>query len=177
GGTMLGIPIAVVETLILYFLFVGAGLSMHYLMGVIGASRSSSLIASAFYMFNSYATVLIWANPTVEIFLYAFLPLFFALFMKGLRGGPVIKQSLTFGISSLLISTAFVTPTFVLIMWLFLGFFFVCYILRKLLLSETKSALRACKFAIGAMSTWVLVNAWWLINSSFLLRQLALSTA
>src|SRR4029077_12820320 len=114
---------------------------------------------------------------TVEIFLYAFLPLFFALFMKGLRGGPVIKQSLVFGISSLLISTAFVTPTFVLIMWLFLGFFFVCYILRKLLLSETKSALRACKFAIGAMSTWVLVNAWWLFNSSFLLRQLALSTA
>jgi hypothetical protein len=176
GGTLVGIPIAVVETLILYFLFVGAGLSMHYLMGVIGASRSSSLIASAFYMFNSYATVLIWANPTVEIFLYAFLPLFFALFMKGLRGGPVIKQSLTFGISSILISTAFVTPTFVLIMWLFFGFFFVCYILRKLLLSETKSALRACKFAICAASAWVLVNAWWLINSSFLLRQLALST-
>jgi len=177
AGTLIGLPLVVVETIILYLLFVGAGLSVHYLMNVIGASRFSSLIASAFYMFNSYAAVLIWATPTSEAYLYAFLPLVFALFMKGLKSGPLIKQSLIFGISTLLVASAFVALNFVLIMWLFLGFFFVSYLLRKLLLSETKSALRACKFAIGAISTWLLVNAWWLINYSFFFQELASSNA
>jgi len=177
GGTLVGIPLAVVETIILYILFVGAGLSMHYLMGVFRATRSSSLIASAFYMFNSYAVVQIWANPTLEVFLYAFLPLVLALFVKGLRGGPLIKQSLIFGISTLLVSAAFVTLTYAVIMWGFLGLFFVCYLLRKHLSSEKESFFRACKFAIGAISAWVLVNAWWLINYPLLLQQLALSTA
>jgi hypothetical protein len=177
AGTLVGMPIAVVEMLILYFLFVGAGLSMYYLMRVIGASRPSSLIASAFYMFNSYGAVLIWANPTVEIFLYAFLPLVFALFIIGLRGGPLLKQSLIFGISTLAISTAFVTLTYAVIVWLFLGLFFVGYLLRKLLLSDMKAVFRACKFAICAIFAWFLVNAWWLINASILSQQLGLSNA
>jgi len=177
AGTLAGIPIAVVEMLILYLLFTGAGLSMYYLMNALGATRFSSLLASAFYMFNSYATVLIWANSTVEIFLYAFLPLIFALFMKGLRGGPLVKQSLIFGTSSLLVSIAFVTPTYAVIMWLFLGLFFVCYLLRRLLLSDMKAVFRASKFAICAMIAWVLVNAWWLINVSILAQQLAYSNS
>src|SRR5205807_4039729 len=140
------------------------------------AGRLSSLIASAFYMFNSYAAVLIWANPTLEMFLYAFLPLIFTLFMKGLRGGPPVKHSLTFGISTLLISPTFVSLTYAVVLWLLLGLFFACYLLRKLLLSDKKSIFRACKFTICAISTWILLNAWWLINYSyFSLQQLSLS--
>jgi hypothetical protein len=177
AAALVGMPIAVVETLILYLLFVGAGLSMHYLMNVLGATRFSSLIASAFYMFNSYVAVLIWANPTGEIFLYAFLPLVFALFMKGIRGGPLISQSLIFGISTLLLSTSFVTFTYAVVLWLFLGFFFVCYLLRKLLLSEKRAAFRACKFATCAIFTWCLINAWWLINFSYFLTVLGVSNS
>ena len=178
AGTLVGLPLAVVESLILYFLFVGAGLSMHYLMKILGATRLSCLIASAFYMFNSYATVLIWANPTLQIFLYAFLPLVFALFMKGIRGGPLMKQSLVFGISTLLLSPSFVTLTYAVVVWLFLGLFFVCYSLRRLLLSEKGSVFHACKFTIGAISTWVLLNGWWLVSYlSISLKELTLSNA
>jgi len=177
AGTLVGIPIATVETIILYLLFVGAGLSMHYLMNVIGASRFSSLIATAFYMFNSYAAVLIWATLTPQIYLYAFLPLVFALFVKGVRSGPLIKQSLIFGLSTLLVASAFVTLTYAVVLWLFLGLFFICYALRRLLLSETKSALHACKFTICAVFTWCLLNAWWLVNYSFFSQEFALSNA
>jgi hypothetical protein len=177
AGTLVGIPIAAVETIILYLLFVGGGLSMYYLMNLIGASRFSSLIASAFYMFNSYVAVLIWATPTPQFFLYAFLPLVFALFMKGLRSGPLIKRSLIFGVSSLLLTSAFVTLTYAVVLWLFLGLFFVGYLLRKLLSSEMKSIFHACKFTICAIIVWCLLNAWWLINYSLFFGELAQSNA
>ena len=63
AGTLAGIPIAVVEMLILYLLFTGAGLSMYYLMNALGATRFSSLLASAFYIHQIWLDI---ASPVLH---------------------------------------------------------------------------------------------------------------
>ena len=155
------LPIIDAEKVLFYLLFTGSGISMFFLTLVVTKGRFREIIAlisGVFYMLNPFSMTFIWPEFTTFIFLYSFLPLFLALFIKYLNGKGDFKTAfLTAFVLFLTESVAFQNPRFIVIAWIPPVLYVIFHILT------TKKFLNSIKFTLLVFLSWLAMSAFYLL--------------
>jgi hypothetical protein len=164
------VPLIIIEKLLFYLWFAGAGLSMYYLTTILVGKRLASLISGIFYMLNPYSMVFIWGKLTLSVFFYALFPLMAALYIKGLKEEKRwFYYILLFSLSSLGAIPAFSNPVYALLLWIFI----FSYLSLHLLINrrERYKINHALRFTTFTLIIWILFHTWWILPLASSLQQ------
>jgi hypothetical protein len=162
----LGLSLVITESILFYAVFTISGLSMYYLTNSLLGNKTpkfrtvASFIAAIFYMFNPYLAINILPLRQVSYIIYAFLPLIFALFVKGLSNKGTLRPAIFLNFSLLVITMVFVDPSFVPLVMFPLILFFIFYLIIEHNKSSTVSAV---KFLLASLLIGLLLNFYWII--------------
>jgi hypothetical protein len=139
------------------------GLSMYYLASNLiedQTKRIASILSGLFYMLNPYAMTFIWNRFLLTfIFLTSLLPLMLILYIRGLEEH---QMQYTFYICavSFVFCYALGMPPFIVTIWVPLFSYFIFYAFG----SRKSGVIYALKFSILLAFSWLLLNAWWLLQ-------------
>ena len=161
---LLKFPLHVIHKLTYYYLFAAAGLSMYYLvLNIIKSEKryTMGLIAAFFYMFNCFALVMLWNLSVQSIYLYPFLPLALALFIRGLEKGKLLKHVLLINGVGILAATSFSNASFVVLFWLNIFLYLVYYFFSNL--KNRKRLFFALKLFLVSLVVWLGINSYWMV--------------
>lgn len=120
-----------------------------------------SLIAALFYTFNPISLLGVWYRFISSfMFLYAAVPLFFLVFLKGLKTKK-LKYIILLSLVTLPFCYGFASPAMVPLIWILPGI----YILTTLFFQSTDKQTKRFIFVYSLVSLmiWILVNLWWII--------------
>jgi hypothetical protein len=166
----LGLSPVVAEKILFYLCFTMCGISMFYLVKVTGEKRRLvAIIAALFYMLNPYNVIFTWGGAiTHTIFFYASFPLILALFIKGLneeRGyGYIFVFCLLWIVTT---NSSYVNPKWIALTWVVLIAYLVFYIIT---VRNRQKILFSLRFSGVLLSSWVVLNLYWLIPNFYALR-------
>jgi len=159
----LGLSLLASEKILFVAYFLGAGMSMNYLMSVVYEgdtlfARIARLIASLFYMFNYFVILL---TPLLAQFLaYVLLPLVLGLYMRGIRQGtPLFRRSFLFACALSLLPPAFANPPFLAMIVLILALYTVYDLV---IVNRFANLGRAASFILLSAVLYLLFNMWFL---------------
>lgn len=155
----LGFSLVFIEKLFFYFWFIGGGLSMYFLVWVLGMKRLGRITSAIFYMLNPFSLIIIWHISHALIQMpYAFAPLYLGLYIYGLKN----KKGLKYIVLSVLLwlfttTSAYAWPAAVFIHWLPIFFYFLIEFFFN-----RKNRLFAIKFSLKFLAIWLAFNFYWL---------------
>ena len=159
----MGFSLVTTEKIIFYFIFTSCGLSMYYLTSSLvngRIKRIACLLSAFFYMLNPYTRTFIWHDVTLFAFLYAFLPLILAMYIKVVEKKQVKYVILLF-LALLLASPAYTNPMAIAIISILIILYFVYYILQKWKnISEIKLV---SKFTVFTIIIFFSLSVWWVL--------------
>lgn len=168
---LLKLPAFTAEAILLSVLFIAAGFSMYFLASSLFGSEKKLLgfAAAIFYMFNSY-NIVNWAIPhPVPMASYAFYPLIFAFFVRGLHSkGKPFLDAIIVGLGSLILVTGNFAPSFLLITYFTIFLYFIFYLI---FLGAKGERIRALKFTALSAIVIFLFNIWWIVPLVTLSRE------
>ena len=149
------------QKIMFYLLFSGSGLSMYFLTSTLIKEKRreiASLISAIFYMLNPFSMILIWPQPTTFIFLYTFLPLLLALFIRGLERTNTFKSVFLMCLIWLLTTaTAYQNPRFVIVTWTPMLLYLFFYMLTR------REVIHPIQFTVTLALIWFALNAYWML--------------
>ena len=162
---LLDTPIFIIQRILLYLLFAFSGISMYYLAVILLGTKNKivPLLSALFYMFNPWALVLIWSvHYTMSIgmiFAYSFFPLMLAVVAKGLKEKKGLKYiAYTSPLITLVSVAGYSNPIIAVLQWTLIAFYFIFHTI-----TERRDARHVLKFAFMFFSTWLLLNAFWIL--------------
>lgn len=161
-----GIPSDFLQVFVFFFLITTSAIFIYLLAKeIFNNQQFLSLIAAAFYIFNSFMFFNIWHRFLAAMFFFQpLLPISVYLFYKALKTNNILYLSL-FLLSSFIFSTAFSLPSNVLTLWIILVIlFFSIAISSKQFL---KNKFHLAGWFLLFLVTWVLTNLWWLIPLNY----------
>lgn len=148
---------------VLFFLIITSGLVGMFLLSkeFVGDKKEfAPLVISLFYLFNIYSETQIWNRFIYSGFLsWSYLPIALLLAIRWLKTRRVLYLFL-FLISSFVYSAAFVTISFVFVIWIPIGLFTLYFLWeeRKSFRELAMAGFQA--FVLGA--GWLIANVWWI---------------
>lgn len=152
----------IVQEMLFLMLMFTAGIGMYFLTKLfLGENRKLiSLLAGLFYILNLYTQSQVWARFVFAgFFAWASLPLLLFFWIKWFIDGKY-KHLLLFSLFSVLFSSSYSHPAFILSFWSVALLFSILKICsRELKLQKKKVYL--FRIILGIFS-WVLVNIWWI---------------
>jgi len=155
------------QNLLFHFWLVIPGLSMYGLYRLLAPASKNTLsgwiaaiLTGCFYVVNPFTTYIMWTSITYGGHVtYAFLPLIFALFVKGLQERKGWRTG--FGLASIaaiLLAPGGTTPKFLIIAWgILLGYAIYAW------LSATQDKWHIITFTGFVLLIWILLSAWYLV--------------
>jgi hypothetical protein len=162
----IGISFGISQAFLNSFLFMSAGFSMYLLVvslfGGANKFRFVAIVAAIFYMFNAF-NMMIWSPWVGGIYFlvaYALFPLMFAFFIRGLNSKNLLKGSILFGLSSLLFVSGNVNIPFSIIILFSLMLYLIFHLF--FIAKDKTEKFFALKFALVAISIYLLLNLWWI---------------
>ena len=160
-GSMVGLSLFTLEKIFFYLILSISGLTMFFLVRY--AFRSSkthdlaAFVASLFYMFNTYTLFFKWPNQLQSMFAYIFLPLSLLFYMKGLESRKGLLYAFAGAITFFLVAPSSTTPTYPLLIFIVLFFYFIFHNLLYLYRNKFKHSLL---FTFQFILLVVFLNAW-----------------
>lgn len=163
---IIGVSLPFSQALLNSILFIGAGLSMYFL--VVSLNNETTKLrfiatgAAIFYMFNPY-NMMIWSPWVGGVFFlsaYASYPLLLALFVRGLRSKRILKSGIFFGLGSLIFISGNVNIPFTIITIFSLLLYFIFHLI--FISKNAEERIGALRFAFIAMAMYLLLNLWWI---------------
>lgn len=165
---ILGIPLKYSEMILFYLLFVFSGVSMYYMVINLFKRKNNYIAAffsGVFYMMNPYSLIMKWSLLTLNsMFAYAFFPLSFTFFVKGLKTKK-LKYIFYFSISTLFYTNTFTTPTYGVILFFILLIYIIFYFVREI---KKRNLRNFIFYILSIIITTFLINAWWFLPTSLL---------
>lgn len=150
------------QAVLFWILMSTAGVGMYFLAGrLLGKQKKiASLLAGLFYMLNLYTQSQVWARFIFSgFFAWASLPLLLFLWICWFEDGKY-KFLLIFAIFSVLFSSAYSHPAFIISFWSVALLFSALKIFsKKLNIDEKKKYL--FRVVLGVFG-WTLCNFWWI---------------
>ncbi|MBI2647439.1 DUF3367 domain-containing protein, partial [Candidatus Woesearchaeota archaeon] len=165
---LLGFSVGFIQALINIFYFVGAGLSIYYLISIIYEERDSSVlrigsfIAAVFYMFNFFIML---SNENYAIkWSYVFLPLLLAIcvkIVKDIKNNQKPYKNIAYFsiISTILFSFATRNLGILVVDMVAVFLIFLYYFIFE---KQTRKGL--IKYSIILIIVVFLINMWWVIS-------------
>lgn len=166
---IIGLSLVTAEKISFYICFTSAGLTAYYSTSTLVKSwRIASLFSALFYMMNMYSLIFIW-NFSYGIsyaLMYAFLPLIFALYVKGLDEKRGLKYAILMCIIWIVTaSAAYVSPPFIVLNWAILisyGLFYIIFHWK-----ERTNVKHALRFTALIVLVWSFLSMYWIIPMGF----------
>lgn len=157
----LNVPTFLLQAAMFWLIFVVGVLSVHKIATLINGNSSLSRLSSAlFYIFNPIALVSVLHRFQYPlIFFYAFMPLAFLIYLKGLQAKNFIYL-VVLSLVSLIFSFAFVGPAFLELFFGTIGFFSIVYFITNF--RKNRDFFPLFYFLVFVLF-FMLVNSWWLI--------------
>lgn len=159
----MGFSLVTTEKILFYIIFTSCGLSMYYLTSTLvkdRMKRTACLVSAFLYMLNPYTRTSIWHDVTLFAFLYAFLPLILAMYIKVLKRKQA-KHVFLFFVVLLLAAPAYTNPTAIAILLIPLVLYFVYYILQNW---KNRSEIKlVSKITIFTAIIFFILNIWWIL--------------
>ena len=168
----LGISLVTQQKILYYVFFTIGGLGMYALFSTLVTGENKqigSLGAALFYMMNPYALSVIWGRQTGAFLTYGLMPVFLALFIKGLFSKKGYFEYL-FSILTiwLLVPISMSNPGFWLPIWMVLFSFLFFFVAIN---RDNKTViLYALRFFGLLVLFWLFLNLWWILPLSFMVR-------
>lgn len=113
------------------------------------------LIASLFYMVNTFALIYIWRMNLNSIFIYTFIPFLFTSFHNYILEGRKPKYIFWLAICFIFLIPSFGHPAYLIVTWSLL-FLYSAYI------SVVNKRLNALGSFFKILGIWLLLNIWWI---------------
>lgn len=115
-----------------------------------------AFISGLFYVFNLYTMSQVFARFVYTgIIAWAFIPIFLYVFAKWIEGGRV-KHLILFLLLNFITSHAYSHPSYILIIWFMLGFWYLIFMLKS------PYKLTISKRFFGILILWIFTNIWWI---------------
>ena len=165
----IGISLVVQQKMLFYTLFTIGGLGMYALFSTLATNdnkRIGGLAAALFYMMNLFALSSLWGRQG-GLYSYALLPLFLALFAKGLcsEKGYIRYLFLILGIW-FLAPISMINPGYWLPIWMVQLSFLIFFVARNR--NDKATVLHALRFSGLLALLWFVLNLWWILPLSIL---------
>lgn len=126
------------------------------------SKNSLAYTAGFFYIFNPYSMTQVWGRGLYpQFFAFAFAPLFLLLFIKFLKERRLYYLIIA-SLVSIFFASAFVIITNVVVVWAIIFLYLLYYLFQG---KDKKEVLSAFGKFFLFLTSWVLVNAWWIIPS------------
>lgn len=151
--------ISTAQKIVFYLLFVGSGLSMYYLVSMIGLKKEGRVFAALFYMMNPYSMSVIWWNQLFWIFTYILVPTLLGLFVKVLEGRGLFRQTLLICIVLIMLSPGLIAAYIPMLIISFGTYLLLHILLNRRDIWGIKNSIKISGFVVFF---GVLVSAWWL---------------
>lgn len=136
----IGFSLGLIEKIFFFSWIFFSGITMFYF--VRGVFRTKSNIwpfsSAIFYMFNFYLLQYHWNSFNRFFFFYAFLPLIFYLFIKGLREKFIWRNVILFSLTTLLIHSTINITYFVILFVVLLSYFIFYFFTNSQKLEKIK---------------------------------------
>jgi Alpha-(1->3)-arabinofuranosyltransferase len=162
GMQFLGFSLHTSQSLLLYVILAGSGVSVFLLFRAFGLGekyRNGAIFASIVYMFSPIASTFLWNQFASNYYSYCFIPLIAAAVVFGVRTRR--GSFYIFGVVllwTLLISASYMNPVNAFMDWVF-----IAGILGMLVFKESARRKQVIKFAAILMILWFLVNLFWIL--------------
>lgn len=160
---IMGFSLVTTEKILFYILFVSGGLSMYFLTSTFvdeRMKRTASLTSAFFYMLNPFTRTFIWHDFTLFAFLYAFIPLMLAIYIKGIEKKK-FKYAFFLCVVSLLATPVYSNPMTVAIILIPFFLYFVYHILQNW---KNKTEIKqVSNFVFSLAIIFFLLNIWWIL--------------
>lgn len=153
-----GVPAVLIQKIIFYVWFAGAGLSLWWLAFLFRFKRLSRLMSSLAYLTSPYALVSVWSQVDgLNMPIYLALPLGLAVFLNILLHHRGILAIITANLLLMLLLTpaAFLNPAFTIIFWV------------PLVLAASGYAIIYPRHRWYTIRTFALFTATWLLFNAF----------
>jgi len=155
----LGLSLILAEKILFYLFFTIPSLGMFFLVHDLYSGKhrtEAAFISALFYIMNLYTLQFRWPNAFMSHFIYAFFPLFFYFYHKGISTGKV-KYGLYMGLTSLFFTSSVSNPTYLVVVGLILFFYIL---LRGILEGEIK---KKVKFTVVAAVIYFGIHSFWIL--------------
>ncbi|MFH0876450.1 MAG: hypothetical protein V1859_11020 [archaeon] len=143
-----------------FFIIASAAVSMYYLCSILNLSKFSRFFSACFYAFG---LSLIFGFSYLTLF--AFMPLYFGLYINGIKKQKKFPYIYLFSVIWLFTGTsAYSNPGYIIIQWLpllFAGIFF---------LFTEKNKQHVIKFSLALAFFWLLINSFWIVPNFFSIK-------
>ena len=156
----IGLSEVIAQKIWVYLTFTVSGFSMYFLTSNLVQDRRkrlASLLSALFYMMNQYVALYVIVPVFGFLLIYPFLPLILALYIRGIKGKRIFKDSFLLNSILLLTTSSFVNPVFAIIVWLLLFSFLTFYLILM------KERMYAIYFTFLSLIMWVVLNAYWIL--------------
>jgi len=156
------------ETILLYILYTGAGLSAYNLYRTVfpSARKITGVIAGAFYMFNFYILFIFTPLPIPLLFSYCFFPFVFSKYISFIENLSIQSCIFFTTVWVLLLNTSYGTPPYLIIH----VSIFIAYLLFYIFFINRKELIFRISFVLESFVIWSLLSSYivlpLLINSS-----------
>lgn len=158
----IGIQQPICERIVFVALFGLSGLGMYLLTKTLSAEAGNEFIygiSALFYMFNPFNVIFYWHILDGMIFVYAFLPVMLALYLRWLITGKY-RYAVLFYASSFFSGYTFSNPLIILLTW---GAIFIFHFLIFQPVYKKIGFEKSIKFFLKCFIIWILLNAWWVL--------------
>ncbi|OGM33515.1 hypothetical protein A3D00_00075 [Candidatus Woesebacteria bacterium RIFCSPHIGHO2_02_FULL_38_9] len=164
-----GVPPWLFQANVFYLLMLTGVISIFFLVKEISFGNNGKyrfylpFVASVFYLTNPISLLGVWYRFIyMFMFFFALAPLFFLVFLKGLKKRN-FRYLILLLIVSFLFSYSFAAPALIALVW----FFPVAYTLFFTLSNKSRGNLKTRIFPIfyliGSLLFWIFVNLWWIV--------------
>jgi len=163
----LGLSGAIAEMIWFYTNLTLSGFSMYYLVSILGQKRTIRLVPAIFYMYIPQISNVNFLLLTPAAFpYYASLPLLLALYIKGIDQKKGVKYGFFLGAIWTLISTsAYTNPVYVVINWYVIISYLVYYIITNR--AERTKTTATIQFTMSLILIWLALNLYWILPLAF----------
>lgn len=160
----IGISLYYSERLLFMLLFALPGYFMYVLVREVlnkSYGEIAGVFAGLFYMMNLYTLQVRWSGVSLMAnFGYAFLPLFFYFYYRGLKNKNWKTYGILGGLTSLLFASSASTPTYIVVVWLIIFLYFIVYTVVHFNKSKSFHTIR---YTLYFISVYFLFNLWWIL--------------